>query len=133
MSLSALAFMLQPEFFAGLLTDQPEVMLAVTPLMVVAGVFQISDGIQGVSAGVLRGAGDTHAAFYANVVGHYVVGLPVALVLGELMHRGIGGIWWGLCAGLTSVAIVLLTRFWRLSSRPIRPLEIHSSPPPMLA
>ena len=93
-----------------------------------ASVFQISDGVQAVGAGVLRGAGDTRFAFLANLVGHYAVGLPVAVALGLLWGHGVIGLWWGLCAGLTAVAVALLSRFLRLSSREIAPLERHPIP-----
>jgi len=91
----------------------------------VCAVFQISDGIQAVGAGVLRGAGDTRFAFLANLFGHYLVGLPVAILLGLHLGLGVIGLWWGLCAGLTAVAVALLTRFLRLSAREIVPLEAH--------
>ena len=103
------------------MTNQPEV-AAAAPLMVVAGVLQISDGIQGVGAGVLRGAGDTRFTFLANMVGHWAVGLPVALGLGLGLGLGVTGLWWGLCSGLTAVAAGLFWRFLRLSSREIVPL-----------
>jgi MATE family, multidrug efflux pump len=122
MSLWGLAFLLLPGPLARLMTDQPEVLAAAAPLMVVAGVFQISDGIQGVGAGVLRGAGDTRFTFLANMVGHWAVGLPVALGLGMGLGLGVTGLWWGLCAGLTAVAAGLFARFLRLSSREIVPL-----------
>jgi MATE family multidrug resistance protein len=125
MSISALSFWLAPGALARMLSDQPEVISASIPLLGVCAVFQLSDGIQGVGAGVLRGAGDTRFAFVANLVGHYAVGLPVAIVLGLHMGHGVIGLWWGLCAGLTAVAIALLTRFVRLSSREIAPLEAH--------
>jgi MATE family multidrug resistance protein len=85
-------------------------------------VFQLSDGVQAVGAGVLRGAGDTKYASIANVVGHWLVGLPVALFLGFRMNLGIVGLWWGLCAGLTVVAVLLAVRFERLSRSEIAPL-----------
>lgn len=122
MSLVGLCFVLFSGLLARLMTDQPAVMAVAAPLMVVAGVFQISDGIQGVGAGVLRGAGDTRFTFLANMVGHWAVGLPVALALGLGLHMGVTGLWWGLCTGLTAVAISLFTRFWHLSSRAIVPL-----------
>jgi multidrug resistance protein, MATE family len=71
---------------------------------------------------VLRGAGDTRFAFLANIVGHWVIGLPIALLLGFRAGFGIVGLWWGLCAGLTAVAAMLFIRFLLLSSKPIRPL-----------
>lgn len=125
MSLSALAFWLAPGFLARLLSDQADVISLSIPLLAVCAVFQLSDGIQGVGAGVLRGAGDTRYPFLANVVGHYCIGLPIAIFLGILRGRGVIGLWWGLCAGLTAVAAALLTRFLRLSAREIVPLEAH--------
>jgi MATE family multidrug resistance protein len=125
MSISALCFWLIPEPLARMLTDQDEVISLSIPLLAVCAVFQLSDGIQGVGAGVLRGAGDTRYPFVANLVGHYAIGLPVAIVLGLYHGLGVIGLWWGLCAGLTAVAIALLTRFLRLSAREIVPLEAH--------
>jgi len=125
MAVAALSFWLAPQALARLLTDQAEVIATSVPLLAVCAVFQLSDGIQAVGAGVLRGAGDTRFAFVANVVGHYALGLPVAIVLGLRLGHGVIGLWWGLCAGLTAVAVALLTRFVRLSSREIAPLEAH--------
>ena len=125
MSVSALLFWLIPGPLARLLSDQQEVIAASVPLLAVCAFFQLSDGVQGVGAGVLRGAGDIRYPFLANLVGHYAIGLPVAIWLGLRMGMGVNGLWWGLCAGLTAVAIALLTRFLRLSSREIAPLEAH--------
>jgi len=125
MTLFAVLFWLFPGAVAALLTDRPDVLAASTPVLAVAAFFQISDGIQGVGAGVLRGAGDTRFAFLANLFGHYAVGLPVAVFLGLFVQRSVIGLWWGLCAGLTAVAAALLARFLRLSSREIVPLEPH--------
>jgi MATE family, multidrug efflux pump len=128
MTLSALCFWLFPRQLSALLSDRADVIAASAPLLAVAAVFQISDGVQGVGAGVLRGAGDTRFAFLANVVGHYAIGLPIAVTLGLAWGHGVIGLWWGLCAGLTAVAIALLSRFVRLSSREIAPLEKHPLP-----
>lgn len=122
MAASAIAFAAFPRGIARLVTNQEQVILAAIPLMVVAAVFQLSDGIQAVGAGVLRGAGDTRYAFYANLVGHWCVGLPVALLLGFKGGLGIAGLWWGLCAGLTIVAVLLFLRFEKLSRGEIVPL-----------
>jgi MATE family multidrug resistance protein len=125
MTLFALVFLLFPGPVASLLTNRADVLAATTPVLAVAAFFQISDGIQGVGAGVLRGAGDTRFAFLANLFGHYAIGLPVAIVLGLFVQRSVIGLWWGLCAGLTAVASALLYRFVRLSAREIVPLERH--------
>ncbi|WP_257451228.1 MATE family efflux transporter [Archangium lipolyticum] len=123
MSVSGLMFALFPRPLAHLMGTPPEVMSLVVPMLMVCAVFQISDGVQGVGAGVLRGAGETRFTFVANMVGHYVVGLPVALLLGFGMKLGVVGIWWGLCAGLTCVALALFWRFNRQSAGTLRPLE----------
>jgi MATE family multidrug resistance protein len=122
MGVSGAAFALAPRALARIFTDQPKVIAAAIPLMMVAAVFQLSDGAQAVGAGVLRGAGDTKYTFYANMVGHWLIGLPIALWLGFSRGMGIVGLWWGLCAGLTVVAILLFARFERLSRGVIEPL-----------
>jgi MATE family multidrug resistance protein len=123
MSVSALVFALFPLPLAKLAGAQADVVPLVVPLLIVSAFFQLSDGVQAVGAGVLRGAGETRFTFLANMVGHYAVGLPLALVLGFEMKLGVVGIWWGLCAGLTAVALALLWRFHRLSAGILRPLE----------
>lgn len=122
MTVAGLVFALIPEPLARLMTDQPGVIAAAVPLFVVAAVFQVSDGVQAAGAGVLRGAGDTKYAFYANIAGHWVIGLPVALLLGFKFELGIVGLWWGLCVGLTVVAILLFVRFEKLSRTEIAPI-----------
>ena len=52
-----------------------------------------------------------------------------AVALGLYWRRGVIGLWWGLCAGLTAVALALLLRFLHLSSREILPLEAHPPHP----
>jgi len=107
---------------ARLLTNQEAVIAAAVPIFLVAAVFQLSDGLQAIGAGVLRGAGDTIFPLVSNLVGHWLVGLPIALYLGFHRKMGIVGLWWGLCAGLTAVAILLLLRFNRLSKTAIEPI-----------
>lgn len=125
---SGALFLFAPHWLAGAMTDRPEILAVAVPLLAVAAAFQLSDGMQAVGAGVLRGAGDTRFTFKANLIGHYGVGVPVALAAGIWLGKGIQGLWYGLAAGLTAVAAVLVTRFVKLSARPIRP--IHPSSPP---
>jgi multidrug resistance protein, MATE family len=122
MSVAAMAFVLFPQALARLMTDDPAVLAAAAPLLRVAAAFQIVDGIQGVGAGVLRGAGDTRYTFVANMVGHWLFGFPVALALGVFGPLGVTGLWWGLAGGLFAVAFGLLARFLRISAREIAPL-----------
>ncbi|MCB9634528.1 MAG: MATE family efflux transporter [Sandaracinus sp.] len=116
---AATAFFLVPSQLAGILTDEAGVIAAAVPLLAVASAFQLGDGMQAIAAGALRGAGDTRVTMLANLAGHYLIGLPLGLVLAFWWDRGAVGFWWGLSAGLTSVAALLTWRFWRLSARAI--------------
>ena len=79
--------------------------------LVVAGVFQLVDGAQVVAAHALRGLSDTKMPMLFAILGYWLVGLPVAYVLGFVLGwRGVG-IWIGLAAGLALVAVILVTRF----------------------
>jgi MATE family multidrug resistance protein len=119
MSTSAAVFVIAARPLAGLFTDRGVVIAAAIPLVQIAAVFQLSDGAQAVAAGALRGAGDTRAAFIANLIGHYLIGIPVSLVLAFGFERGAPGLWWGLSAGLTGTAAALIARFAWLTARPI--------------
>jgi MATE family multidrug resistance protein len=122
MALSALGFWLAPRPLARLLSDQPDIVTASAPLLFVAAAFQIVDGVQAVGAGVLRGLGDTRASLVANLLGHWCIGLPTAIWLGYERGMGVVGLWWGLCAGLSAVAVALFSRFVWLSGREVKPL-----------
>ena len=128
MSAWGLAFLLFPGIFARLMSNDPAVVAAVTPLLRVAGVFQVSDGIQAVGAGVLRGAGDTRFTLVANLIGHWALGLPAALALGLALGWGVTGLWWGLLIGLSAVAVALFVRFRLVSSREIAPIRGRRAP-----
>ncbi|MEX1259007.1 MAG: MATE family efflux transporter [Gemmatimonadota bacterium] len=110
MSAAALVFLFFPEPLGRLFTGDPGVVAIVAVLLPIAGVFQISDGLQAVAAGVLRGAGDTRVPMLANILGFWLVGLPVSGFLGFGLGWGPAGLWWGLAAGLAAVAALLLLR-----------------------
>ena len=86
-------------------------------LLVVAGVFQISDGVQVVAAGALRGLTDTRVPMLFAALGYWVFGLPVGLALAGPAGFGPPGVWVGLALGLSIVAVLMLARWRRLSRR----------------
>lgn len=122
MTISGIAFASFPGPLARLLTSDGPVIAIAIPLFIVAAFFQLSDGLQAVGSGILRGAGDTHFSFIANLIGHWLIGAPIAFWLGFHQRMGIVGLWWGLCVGLTVVAIMLVYRFERISASPIVPV-----------
>jgi MATE family multidrug resistance protein len=116
---TALLFLALPRALAAAYTTDAAVVGLAAALIPIAGVFQIFDGVQVVSSGVLRGLGDTRAPMVVNVLGFWLVGMPVSLSLAFPLELGPRGLWWGLVAGLAAVAVLLLLR---ISSRLSRPL-----------
>lgn len=110
MACSALVFLLLPQTLSGLFSGDAEIVALAASLLPLAAAFQLFDGTQVVSLGCLRGAGDTLWPMLINLVGYWVVGFPVGYWLA--FHGGLGphGLWWGLVAGLGTVAIVLALR-----------------------
>ena len=90
------------------MTKQPEQFAIAVALIPIAGVFQIGDGVQVVSIGCLRGLGDVRSPVFANVVGFWLLGLPLGYLLGIGLGHGPAGFWWGLVLGLFVVAGGLL-------------------------
>ncbi|WP_246204387.1 MATE family efflux transporter [Devosia marina] len=116
MAISALAFILFGPVIVALFLDpalpqnQNALMFAATYLAI-AGLFQIVDGAQVVAAHALRGLSDTKVPMLMAIFGYWLVGLPVAWLLGYVLDmRGVG-IWLGLAAGLAFVAVLLVGRF----------------------
>ncbi len=113
MSVCALGFVTAGAEIAGIYSSEADVIAATVPLLLIAAVFQLSDGTQAIAAGALRGLGRTRATFVANVIGHYVIGLAVTILLTFHFHLGAPGLWWGLSVGLTATAIFLVGWFAR--------------------
>lgn len=119
MSTTALLFLVFRRPLAAVFSDDPAVVELGAKLLVVAGAFQLFDGVQAVSAGALRGAADVRFAFAANVGAHWLIGLPLALWLGFHVGLGTQGLWVGLLVGLALVALLLLWRFVAIAKGPI--------------
>ena len=107
MATTAILLITCAPWLARLFTPDPGILAAAATLIPIAGVFQVVDGIQGVSSGILRGAGDTRIPMLSNLAGYAVVGLPIGAWLCFSLKWGAPGVWWGLCAGLAAVALLL--------------------------
>jgi len=92
-------------------------MIMAAELMLVAAIFQISDSIQVVALGALRGLQDVFYPTLYTFISYWVVGFPISYYLGMYTQWASMGIWIGLLAGLTVAALTLLWRFNRLSKR----------------
>jgi MATE family multidrug resistance protein len=100
-----------PHAIARAFTPDTSVIAAAVPLLLVAAAFQFFDGLQVTATGALRGAGNTHAGLIVQVIGYWLIGLPIGYILGFRFHYGAVGLWLGLCAGLI-VAGIALTATW---------------------
>ncbi len=112
---AAVVFLVAPVPLIALYTRDPRVLAVGPSLLGVAAAFQIFDGIQTVSTGALRGLGETRVPMFANLVGYWVLGLPLGFTLCFLLHWGIYGLWIGLTLALVVIAATLLRR-WRRDS-----------------
>lgn len=132
MGATAICFLLLPGPLARIYTLDPAVLAIAGVLIPLAGVFQVFDGIQVTSIGILRGLGDTRTPMIIGILGFWLVGLPVSLLLAFHFGLGPAGLWWGLVLGLIFVAALLLLRVrWKLQ-QPLRRVIIdHSSEYPV--
>ncbi|GAB3259390.1 MATE family efflux transporter [Larkinella harenae] len=129
MSLCALVFLTGNDWLVGLyIRDNAPVASMAAALVIMAGFFQLSDGVQVVGVGVLRGLSDVNVPTIITLFAYWIVGLPLSYVLAFWLHLDATGIWFGLLGGLTMAAILLPIRFFRLIKRlRARPLTAASS------
>ncbi len=97
--------------------ENKEVIIIAAKLLLVAAVFQISDGIQVVVLGALRGLQDVKVPMYITFVAYWVVGFPTSFFLGKYTELKAVGVWIGLLAGLTTAALFLYLRFHKLTKQ----------------
>jgi multidrug resistance protein, MATE family len=108
-----------PHAIAHSFTGDPAVIAATIPLLLVAAIFQFFDGLQITATGALRGAGNTHAGLIVQIIGYWIIGLPIGYLIAFRRHRGAVGLWLGLCAGLI-VAGIALAFIWRNTTKKLK-------------
>ena len=104
-----------------LYSHDPNVVAQAGTLLLIAALFQVSDGLQVVGLGALRGLEDVKVPSVVALLAYWAVALPLGYFLGFRLHLGAPGVWTGLLFGLTIVAGVLLWRF-RRETAPHAPL-----------
>lgn len=117
---SATVMFVFPEWIARIYTADREVIELASGLLLLAAVFQVSDGLQAASAGALRGLKDTRVPMIYSIISYWAIGLTTGGWLTFRAGWGAPGMWVGLIAGLTVAAVLLGGRFWRESRRVIR-------------
>ncbi|MFY8037709.1 MAG: MATE family efflux transporter [Cyclobacteriaceae bacterium] len=104
---------LLPHFYV---TDENVISIA-GPLLIIAGLFQLSDGAQVVCIGALRGLQDVKVPSLLIFVSYWIIGLPLGYCFTFIFDWGAIGIWIGLLIGLTLTASAMFVRFYRLSNK----------------
>jgi MATE family multidrug resistance protein len=117
MGLCALIFVVGRNWLPILYVDNLEVISMASSLLVIAGLFQLSDGAQVVCIAALRGLQDVKIPSVFIFVSYWIIGLPLGYFLAFILNHGAQGIWLGLLIGLTLTAIAMFMRFRMLVRR----------------
>jgi MATE family, multidrug efflux pump len=119
MTMAGIIFISFRNFLPTLYISDREVISIASSLLIIAALFQIFDGIQGVGVGILRGLTDVKIPTLITFIAYWVLGLPIAYVLGFSFKFGVQGVWVGLLIGLAASAVMLTLRFNRRSKQRI--------------
>ena len=125
---AAIVFLAAPVPLLRLYTSDPRVLAVGPTLLAIAAAFQIFDGIQTISTGSLRGLGETRVPMFANLVGYWILGLPLGFSLCFGLHLGIYGLWIGLTLALIVIAGSLIARWRRDSARIVAAGPLQHAP-----
>ena len=112
-AVSAALMVTIPHAIAHIYSGDPRVIALAAQLLILAGIFQFSDGIQVVSNGALRGLKDTRMPMLITAFAYWGVGMPTGAWLAFGAGWGVHGMWVGMIAGLTAAAVLLFARWIR--------------------
>jgi MATE family multidrug resistance protein len=113
----AMLFIFGRHFLPSLYIDDQAVIELTASLLIIAAFFQLSDGIQVVTAGALRGLQDVKIPSMLIFVAYWIIALPLGYWLAFPLKMGANGIWIGLFLGLTLTATAMVVRFHKLSQK----------------
>ena len=106
-----------PTFFTK--KEDIEVIMLASKLLIIAALFQLSDGVQVVALGILRGIQDVKIPSLITFVAYWIITIPLGYFLCVTLNMGAWGMWIALGLGLTISAVFLVMRFFKLSQRKI--------------
>lgn len=106
-----------PTFFTK--KEDVEVILLASKLLIIAALFQLSDGVQVVALGILRGIQDVKIPSFITFIAYWIITIPLGYYLCVILKMGAWGMWIALGLGLTISAIFLVIRFMKLSKQKI--------------
>ncbi|HET8573521.1 MAG TPA: MATE family efflux transporter [Edaphocola sp.] len=116
-TICAIAFVCLRHYLPMLFTGDLEVLKITATLLFFAAIFQVSDSTQAISAGLLRGIKDVRIPTFFVALAYWIVGLPIGCLLAFYFQMKAMGIWIGFIIGLTISALLLSSRFLKISRR----------------
>jgi MATE family multidrug resistance protein len=119
MAFAGIIFVVFRDLLPRFYVDDLKVISFASSLLIIAALFQISDGTQAVGIGILRGLTDVKGPTLITFIAYWILGLPIAYLLGFIFELGVQGVWIGLLIGLSASAIMLTIRFNRKSKHRI--------------
>jgi MATE family multidrug resistance protein len=111
MGTCGLIFILARHLLTSLYINDPFVQELAASLLIIAAGFQISDGVQAVGLGVLRGLTDVKVPTLVTFLAYWVIAIPCSYFLGFTLELGVKGVWYALSLGLTVAAVMHIIRF----------------------
>ena len=115
-----IGFIVFKDFLPLIFTENLEVIKIASSLLVIAGLFQLSDGLQAVILGALRGLQDVNIPSGLTFIAYWIIGFPISYYLGTIAGFGTFGIWIGLLVALSASALMLFIRFNYLTNKLIQ-------------
>lgn len=117
MGLAAISFIVMRHFLPTFYSQDQEVIILTSKLLIIVGIFQLFDGLQVIMLSILRGLGDVkHAMIYA-LIAYIFINIPLGYFLGFTFHLGLSGIWIAFIIGLSSAGLMFYYRFRKLLKR----------------
>lgn len=117
MGLCAFGFLVAPKFFVNIFTQDAVLVKICVPIMMLAGLFQIFDGMQVALGGIFKGLKKTKIVMMGDLGAYWGLGLPLGAVLAFYFHMNLYGFWIGLTISLFSLSIILsliLRRYFKM-------------------
>jgi len=113
MGMCAGVYITSGHWLAGFFTEDPEVLALAGILVTIAGIYQISDAIQSISLGALRGMLDNRVPMWTNAICYWGLSLPTVYVLAFPLGWGAVGVWIGYLPWMFLTGVFFMIRFWR--------------------
>lgn len=113
MAVCALVFIFFPQFCTNIFTHDFELVKICVPILLLAGIFQIFDGLQVSLGGVFKGIKKTNIVMFGNFTAYWLIGLPLGFIFAFKYHMELYGFWIGLTIAIFALATILLLILFR--------------------